>query len=95
MNKERFAVILDTIKANPACWNQGMWHSRCGTAHCIAGHAQINAGKATNRITAKEDGIKWLDLTYKEAKHLFSSERTIADFERVLSEGFDKPETWL
>jgi len=94
MNKERFAVILDTIKANPACWDQGAFHTSCGTAHCIAGHAQINAGKEQHIPSALLDGAEWLGLTRDEADVLFSSYRTIKDFERVLSEG-RIPEEWL
>jgi len=95
MRKDRLAVIVGTIKANPACWVQGAFHTSCGTAHCIAGHAQINAGLEQDSFTARRDAMVWLELNGKESNYLFYSGRTIADFERVLSEGFDIPETRL
>ena len=43
----RLRAIVDRIKADPSCWDQSDWH--CGTAHCIAGHAQLDALSADRR----------------------------------------------
>lgn len=31
--------IVAQIEAHPETWDQGTWHSSCGTKHCIAGWA--------------------------------------------------------
>ena len=31
--------IVAQIEAHPETWDQGSWHSSCGTKHCIAGWA--------------------------------------------------------
>jgi hypothetical protein len=85
MNLERFKIIVNRIKDNPSCWNQKVWH--CGSAHCIAGHAQIDSGKAADGATARRDAIEWLDLSEQEANCLFAAHRTIKDFETVIARG--------
>jgi hypothetical protein len=85
MNIERFKTIVNRIKDNPSCWNQREWH--CGSAHCVAGHAQIDAIKVVNFTTVRRDATEWLDLTLREANWLFASNRTIKDFEAVIDQG--------
>lgn len=84
MNIPRLSDIVSRIEANPEVWDQRVWHSRCGTAHCVAGHAQIDSGEPENPKKAYEDGLEWLELTEDEAEWLFNDSRTIADFRRVL-----------
>lgn len=84
MNIERMQTIIDRIKANPACWNQNIYHNECNTAHCLAGHAQIDSGKLPIKIDAMEDARTWLKLSSTEANYLFGSQRTLADFEDFL-----------
>ena len=81
MNKNRFQAILDKIKANPACWHQQAWHHPCGTAHCFAGHAQIDAGCKIDDATVRQDARIWLDLSLNDANYLFAARRTLDDFE--------------
>ena len=45
----RLRAIVDRIKADPSCWDQSRWH--CGTSHCIAGHAQLDALPVNRRET--------------------------------------------
>lgn len=50
MNAPRLKVIIDRIKKKPDCWNQAVFHDAfCGTAHCIAGHAQLDMLKANGK----------------------------------------------
>ncbi len=38
------ARIVDQISEHPESWNQGTWHTSCGTCHCIAGFATHLSG---------------------------------------------------
>ena len=86
MDLDRLAAIVARITADPACWNQEHWH--CGTAHCLAGHAQIDAGKGVKTCTTEADAVAWLGLTQAEAYYLFDANRTLADFGTVVTQGF-------
>lgn len=86
MNRENFKKVLDHIKAHPESWDQGQWHSDCGTAHCFAGHAHIMSGNPMWGF-ANVSAMKYLGLTDSEASYLFGMDRKIEDFERVLSHG--------
>ena len=88
MNIPRFKKIIDQIKSHPETWNQEKWHSECGTKHCIAGWAQIHAGKSGIICDTWIIGKHWLELTRVEAHYLFGSYRTMEDFERILEHGF-------
>ena len=93
MNISRFKAILDQIKKHPETWNQCEWHSECGTAHCIAGWAQVHSGKYNKDYEysyACKDAQKWLELTYAEAEYLFSPYRTMEEFDIILEHGFPK-----
>ena len=82
MNYERLAKIVKHIKKHPETWDQQNWH--CGTTHCVAGHAQINAGHVADRSTVRQDARRFLELSYVDAQYLFSCDRTLTDFERIL-----------
>ena len=82
MNKERLKQIIDHIEAHPETWNQGDW--RCGTTHCLAGHAQIMSGKFANLSTVRYDARIWLELSLRGANYLFAPERTVADFKTAV-----------
>jgi len=90
MNLKRFKAILTQIKDHPETWNQTEYHTMCGTAHCIAGWAQIHA-KTYPAEFVKDEGIKWLELEYRQAEWLFDPYRTMLDFEHVVKAG-DCPE---
>jgi hypothetical protein len=88
MNKEHFADILNTIEANPSCWDQARWH--CGSSHCFAGWAQLKSGKPAVVSFVRRDAREWLDISKVDADWLFAVDRTIDDFKWFLtSEGFD------
>lgn len=80
-NKKRLDEVIQHIKAHPETWDQGVYHSPCGTAHCLAGHAQIFAGLDPSANHAKEDATTWLGLKLIEGCFLFNGRRTIQDFE--------------
>ena len=40
----RLALVAKTVLANPGCLEMSIWHSGCGTAHCIAGWAEHMLG---------------------------------------------------
>lgn len=87
MNIENFRAVLAYIKTHPDEWNQQTWH--CGTVHCLAGHAQIMAGKAADTRTVRRDARVWLDLSSPEADYLVASRRTLQDFEAVAENGME------
>jgi len=47
------AAVLRQITEHPDTWDQGVWHSECGTAHCCAGWAVVLAGKAGKAAEAR------------------------------------------
>lgn len=97
MNTARLQAIIDRIKAEPKCWDQQSYH--CGTAHCIAGHAQIDMRGVHWASTApytlewafKTDphmeGRAWLELTDDQAAYLFKSWRTLPEIEEFCRNG--------
>ena len=76
---DRLAEQVNRILSNPDSWDQGSWHSPCGTQHCIAGHGQIAAGKPMNVNTCRDDAREWYGLTDGDADWLFSSYRTLTE----------------
>ena len=85
MNKENFKKVLDKIKKNPDSWDQGEWHSESGTAHCFAGHCQIEMGRPVDLNTVRRDARIFLSISYQDAFDIFESSRTIKDFENMLT----------
>lgn len=73
----RLGRIVNRILENPECWDQNNWH--CGTAHCIMGHAQIDAGKEPDSDTAFDDGMEWLGLSIEDANWLSASGRKLPE----------------
>lgn len=64
MNIPRFAAIVARIEANPKCWDQAVWHSDCGTAHCLFGHAQN--GKSRLTVNCLSGGnVQWIVIISK------------------------------
>ena len=94
--RERMQAIVDRITANPACWEQAYWHNYCRSTHCIAGHAQLDAGLPGNSPTAWRDALKWFGIPiYGEdylphhpiACWLFARNRTLNDFREFIRSG--------
>ena len=87
-------TAVNQILQHPETWNQGNWHSSCGTKHCIAGWCQILSGKDQNSDTASSDAAEALGLTANEENWLFSAERTLSDIYGFASEfsvaGYDR-----
>lgn len=44
LGQQRLLAIVGRIYQDQTCWVQSKWH--CGTAHCVAGHAQIDMLKS-------------------------------------------------
>lgn len=101
MNLEHFKQVLDYIKTHPEKWNQKYWnplsareHDECGTAYCIAGHAQrmyLNSVMPSAKLTRSPyvtilHAYKFLEISAAadgSYPWLFSGLRTMADFEEV------------
>lgn len=75
MNTENLQKVLAQIEAHPETWDQTKWH--CGTKHCIAGWAQILAGKPEDDATVCRDARQYLGLTMTEASVLFDRTCTL------------------
>lgn len=82
VHKDRLRTIIERIEANPTCWNQIRWH--CNTAHCIAGHAQLDAGHAADDYKAERQARDWLGLLGGDAQWLFTSWRTLPELKRAV-----------
>ena len=89
MNKARFLSILNKIEADPTQWDRTQW--RRGLAHCLAGHAQIDAGFALCESSMRRDARVWLDLSSFEADYLFSNDRTFDDLQKAWMYGDEYP----
>ena len=74
---DRLAEQVNRILANPKSWDQAVWHSPCGTTHCIAGHGQIAAGYPVGNGTCRDEAQEWYGITDDDAEWLFSSYRTL------------------
>ena len=79
MNTERYLAILDRIKKDPSCHKQDWWH--CGTAHCFAGHAQIDSGLPINDTTCATDASHWLAISPASPVRLVAPNRPLADLQ--------------
>lgn len=102
-SKDRLAQVLAVIEAHPETHCQSTWHGRptkahpCGTVHCLFGHAQLLLLDEFHRrlsdpweltVTALHDGKQFLGITNDGVAAWFvSSQRTLADFKRVLAAG--------
>ena len=73
---DRLAEQVNVILTNPDTWCPGVWHSPCGTMHCIAGYGQIAAGKPMNNSTCEDDAREWYGLTGDDSDWLFGYNRT-------------------
>lgn len=101
MNTERLKAIIATIKAQPETWKQTSWHFNrskehpCGTAHCIAGFAELaylGSDKPTSpreMMCAEGNAMRWLELDQDQAHYLFSPIRTLPEIEKFAeTEGY-------
>lgn len=80
MNIENHNKIIAKIEADPSCWNQKKWH--CGTTHCYAGHAQIEAGQAPGG-DVRRDARTFLDLNSWQADYAFCINRSLKELKRL------------
>lgn len=64
-------TAINQILKHPETWDQGKWHSDCGTKHCLAGWCQILAGKPAIAVRAKWDAMDALEISWCEADYLF------------------------
>ncbi len=110
MRKDRLDEILDHVEREPHTWSQRAYHSDCGTAHCVAGHAQLRmrAGQGGGRLSptgmflegdgghagAYADATAWLDVTPAQANYLFHPSRTLPEMRRFSASGGGIPDDW-
>ena len=76
---DRLAEQINLILTNPDSWDRELYHSACGTKHCIAGHGQIASGKPMSIPTCKADAQAWYGLTSEDAGWLFYPLRTLTE----------------
>ena len=76
---DRLGEQVNLILTNRESWWQEVWHSNCGTKHCIAGYGQIAAGKPMDDSTCKADAQEWYGLTSLDAGWLFRGYRTLPE----------------
>lgn len=94
MKRLRLRKIIAKIKKNPKCWDQAEWH--CGTSHCIAGHAQIEAGKYKQGTpfdsdVVRKDAKKYLDINERQAFYLFGASRRLEQIEQFEEDDGELP----
>lgn len=87
MRQDRLLEIVGRIYQNPSCWDQDVYHSWCGTRHCIAGHAQIDSGNVPNVTFTYVDAKAYLDLSLEQANFLCYSEFTIDELIQIAITG--------
>ena len=76
---DRLGEQVNNILTNRDSWDQELYHSACGTKHCIAGHGQIAAGKPMNVNTCRDDAQEWYGITDEDAQWLFYGDRTLPE----------------
>ena len=93
--KPLFDHIMETIEKNRKLWNQKQYHSpkKCGTAHCIAGWAQILTGNKERDWNAWNDGRRVLELEYEDAEGMFFCDATLTKIKKVAKRAYSKEKT--
>lgn len=94
MNQERYQKIIDQIREHPESWNQKVYHSGCGTKHCIAGWAHLHKNSGVYELPydvsdVLRDAKEWLELTPAQALYLFSSTRTLEHLVHGYQDGYN------
>lgn len=69
-NRELFDKIADQIEQHPETYDQN--HYRCGTAHCVAGHAVAISGLEMSQWDTEAAARELLGLTDDEGDTLFN-----------------------
>lgn len=65
-------------------------HGECGTAHCVAGWAQILAGKEQSEVHVRADAAEFLGMpSHVDMPWLYRASRTWEDLEAVEREEID------
>lgn len=71
-------AAIDFILAHPESWDQTIiWHSSCGTRHCLFGICQIIAGLEPNHDNCFQEVRELLNLSVPDAAWLCAPNRTI------------------
>ena len=90
MNQERYQKkIIDQIREHPESWNQYVYHSSCGTAHCIAGWAHLYKNGGVHDGIVRAEATEWLELQPDQACYLFRSDRTFQELEYGYRDGYN------
>lgn len=96
--KALMRAIINKIITDPEHWNQGQYHSQCGTKHCFAGWGEVLGlpkgvkleleSKHTHNRTKR-----YLGLTKKEAEWLFVGYRNFNEIYQFVVD-FLKGKRW-
>jgi hypothetical protein len=77
--KEILRAAVNQIIDHPDTWEQSMWHSECGTEHCIAGWCQILSGHRADSRKVCDDAIMALGISKDHADWLFNPLRSLPE----------------
>jgi hypothetical protein len=88
-------AIIEQIEREPHTWDQGVWHSSCGTQHCVAGWAEVITGNYDNTYVNLDINLNLesdlLKISPENGRYLFWTHRTldeIKQFAVILRAGF-------
>ena len=77
--KELMRAVVNQILEHRETWDQCVWHSACGTSHCVAGWCQILGGREAKDESAQNDAMECLGISSLDAAWLFGSCRTLPE----------------
>lgn len=80
MNTDNYNAVLAHIEQHPEEWNQLSW---CGTACCLAGHANKMFPPPNPNVGIIDGAHRALGFTDDQSWWLFHGSRTLDDFRRV------------
>ncbi len=88
--------VVKQIVNHPETWDQTVFHSSCGTAHCVAGWAAVMEGKFRYSEISNcgffTTGQKLLGLTDLQAHFLFAGCATLDEIVWFLEKAEECPE---
>lgn len=102
MNIENFNKVIKQIIDHPETYNQRIYHSECGTSHCIAGWCDVLSGSYDieeweinedyNSLTVIDRAVEFLEITYQQGIYLFAHQRTLKEVLNFPQWAEDNPE---
>jgi hypothetical protein len=85
---DRYIAIIGRITQRPECWHQEWYRNDCGTAFCVFGHAQRDAGRPYSSSRVNTEACEWLGIPYGDRAYNAHSEESfyVAHWTRTLAE---------